>query len=50
MFGEQSVNTGYADIEQPIDGVPHHFSRDACFLSDWYIRCARRGDKNGAAA
>ena len=50
MLAEQAVDAGDADVEQPIDRVAHHLGRDARFLGDRQIGCARRRDEDRAAA
>ena len=50
MFRKQAMNARDADIEEPIDDVPHDFCRHTRFLGHGQIRSACSRHKDGSTA
>ena len=50
MFGEQSVESGHADVVQPVDPIAHGFGANRSLLSRSLVGGTRGEDQNRALA
>ena len=46
MFTKQTMDTGDADVEEPVNCVAHYLERDAGFLRDGQVGRTSSGDQD----